>query len=392
MDIKIDSKLSHLTEIEINELMNKYYKNEKASDLVEEYQIHINPSRLYTIFPPQLCENTFCPYCQSQMLIKRPSKSSIYSNNIAYCPTCNHQDYNFCNCNNCSEKRKIYAEIKKMKQLEANKQKKQTIKDFYNLDNYSPININDISFRDRVYLGALLRTSLSEDMSTIFPLENAEIKLAPTPEYSKEILRRLHHNNIILVSPNSNIESFPESNSEIEFPNAYYINKVDYIININFNGDFKAGVSSLMNPLEILQEDKDTGLDIWKEISLEECLEYFKYQLNNVKFDFTVGDKTLATFKDMLESFSTAQIYGIIYRGVANATKYYQESNISRKQAANSVIGSCQRYSERALLEKWDLKKFSRPYDLPQSMISEFLFNRVLKIGSLGFEMPPITL
>jgi hypothetical protein len=146
-----------------------------------------------------------------------------------------------------------------------------------------------------------------------------------------------------------------------------------------------------MNPLEILQEDKDTGLDIWKEISLEECLEYFKYQLNNVKFDFTIGDKTLATFKDILENFSTAQIYGIIYRSVANATKYYQESNISRKQAANSVIGGYQRYSERALLEKWDLKKFSRPYDLPQSMISEFLFNRVLKIGSLGFEMPPMT-
>jgi hypothetical protein len=187
MDIKIDNKLSHLTEIEINELMNKYYKNEKASDLVEEYKIPISPSRLYTIFPPQLCENTFCPYCQSQMFIKRLSKSSIYSNNIAYCPNCNHQNYNFCNCNNCSEKRRTYAEIQKKKQLEATKQKMQIIKDFYNIDNYSPININDLSFRYRVYLGALLRTSLSEDMSTILPLESTEIKLAPTPEYSKKI-------------------------------------------------------------------------------------------------------------------------------------------------------------------------------------------------------------
>ena len=114
--------------------------------------------------------------------------------------------------------------------------------------------------------------------------------------------------------------------------------------------------------------------------------------MKNVKFDFSIGEKTIVTFVDMLEKFSVSQIYGIIYKNIANATKYYQESNISKKQAANSVIGNCQRYYESAILQNWDLAKYGRVYDIPQSVISEFLFNRIIGIGKLGFDMPPVDL
>lgn len=41
---------------------------------------------------------------------------------------------------------------------------------------------------------------------------------------------------------------------------------------------------------------------------------------------------------------------------------------------------------------KHNYKKFARPYVIPQSVLSEFLFNRVLKIGELGFNMTPTEL
>ncbi|CAB1262737.1 hypothetical protein CLOSBL3_30033 [Clostridiaceae bacterium BL-3] len=44
------------------------------------------------------------------------------------------------------------------------------------------------------------------------------------------------------------------------------------------------------------------------------------------------------------------------------------------------------------MLNKWDLTKYHKLKDLPQTIISEFFFNRIVKIGSLGFDMPPMML
>lgn len=393
IQIKIDKKLEHLSEEEIDTLMNRYYNNERARDLIEEYKIEINPSKLYTIFPPIICDDKVCTYCGKPMLIKRASKSSYrYNTNNAYCVNCGHEDSHFCNCSYCQEKRKVEKIKREEEQKKITQKKRKLINNTYDLNKYKPIRIDELGFREKVFLGALLRTALSEDMKIIKPLEIAERNLAPTLGYTKEILRRLCYNNIILVSPDSKVEAFPDSSDEEEFPQVYYINKVNYVLNIEIKENYEEEIAALINPKDMNEEDKSEALEIWKEIALEECLEYLNYQMDKVKFDFNPGEKTIAVFKDLLEHFSVAQIYGIIYRGIANATRYYQETNIARKQAANSVIGNCQRYGERALVEKWDLTKYHRAYEIPQSVISEFFFNRVTRIGDLGFEMPPIIL
>ena len=53
--------------------------------------------------------------------------------------------------------------------------------------------------------------------------------------------------------------------------------------------------------------NKEEALLIWKEIALQECLEYFDYQMNNVKFEYNVGDKTILSFKDILEEYSVSK-------------------------------------------------------------------------------------
>lgn len=87
--------------------------------------------------------------------------------------------------------------------------------------------------------------------------------------------------------------------------------------------------------------------------------------------------------------FSVSQIYGIIWCAVADASKLYLEKGISKKHAANSVIGACERYAERAKINGWDLTQYNRIKDLPQSELSLFYFNRVLGIGEMGFRVPP---
>lgn len=390
-EIEIHEKLRHLTMLQIESLMNKYYNGVKASDIIKEYNIDTTSSKLYTLFPPIICEDIICPVCNEPMYKERDSKSSYsWNKKKPFCAICGHTDEIICKCNYCIAEREKVRKLNEERKVRILQEKREKIKKVYDL-NIVPVNYSELNFREKVFLGALLRTSLSEDMEVILPLNDAERELAPTIGYIKEILSYLIGRGVVSVDSNSSIDAFLDSNEEkdIEFPNVYYITMVKYRINIVGDEDIKNILSKIINPKSFSDADKEEALNIWKEIALEECIEYFEYQMKSVRFDFNIGEKTIAIFKDLLENFSVSQIYGIIYKSVANATKYYQESSVSKKQAANSVIGGCQRYAERAMINNWELAKYSRIKELPQSMISEFFFDRVIGVGSLGFNMPP---
>lgn len=390
-EIEIHEKLRHLTMLQIESLMNKYYNGVKASDIIKEYNIDTTSSKLYTLFPPIICEDIICLVCNEPMYKERDSKSSYsWNKKKPFCAICGHTDEIICKCNYCIAEREKVRKLNEERKVRILQEKREKIKKVYDL-NIVPVNYSELNFREKVFLGALLRTSLSEDMEVILPLNDAERELAPTIGYIKEILSYLIGRGVISVDSNSSIDAFLDSNEEkdIEFPNVYYITMVKYRINIVGDEEIKNILSKIINPKSFSDADKEDALNIWKEIALEECIEYFEYQMKSVRFDFNIGEKTIAIFKDLLENFSVSQIYGIIYKSVANATKYYQESSVSKKQAANSVIGGCQRYAERAMINNWELAKYSRIKELPQSMISEFFFDRVIGVGSLGFNMPP---
>lgn len=390
-EIEIHEKLRHLTMLQIESLMNKYYNGVKVSDIIKEYNIDTTSSKLYTLFPPIICEDIICPVCNEPMYKERDSKSSYsWNKKKPFCAICGHTDEIICKCNYCIAEREKVRKLNEKRKVRILQEKREKIKKVYDL-NIVPVNYSELNFREKVFLGALLRTSLSEDMEVILPLNDAERELAPTIGYIKEILSYLIGRGVVSVDSNSSIDAFLDSNEEkdIEFPNVYYITMVKYRINIVGDEDIKNILSKIINPKSFSDADKEDALNIWKEIALEECIEYFEYQMKSVRFDFNIGEKTIAIFKDLLENFSVSQIYGIIYKSVANATKYYQESSVSKKQAANSVIGGCQRYAERAMINNWELAKYSRIKELPQSMISEFFFDRVIGVGSLGFNMPP---
>lgn len=390
-EIEIHEKLRHLTMLQIESLMNKYYNGVKASDIIKEYNIDTTSSKLYTLFPPIICEDIICPVCNEPMYKERDSKSSYsWNKKKPFCAICGHTDEIICKCNYCIAEREKVRKLNEERKVRILQEKREKIKKVYDL-NIVPVNYSELNFREKVFLGALLRTSLSEDMEVILPINDAERELAPTIGYIKEILSYLIGRGVISVDSNSSIDAFLDSNEEkdIEFPNVYYITMVKYRINIVGDEEIKNILSKIINPKSFSDADKEDALNIWKEIALEECIEYFEYQMKSVRFDFNIGEKTIAIFKDLLENFSVSQIYGIIYKSVANATKYYQESSVSKKQAANSVIGGCQRYAERAMINNWELAKYSRIKELPQSMISEFFFDRVIGVGSLGFNMPP---
>ena len=162
-----------------------------------------------------------------------------------------------------------------------------------------------------------------------------------------------------------------------------------YILNINYDLNLDNLIKKIINPDYYNLENINDAYNLWKDIAINECIEYLIYQIKQINFEFNPADKTYNIIELMLENFSVSQIYNIIDKSVKNASKFYLEKKVSKQHAANSIIGGCERYANRAIVEKWDLTRYRRNYDLPQSEISEFFFNKVIKIGNLGFDISP---
>lgn len=370
--------LNHLSEDEIKVLMQRYYSGEAVTKLIKEYQLTVRSAELYKLFPAEVCREHVCEYCGEYLIRDRLSKSAMtwgQKDADMYCPICHHRPfYTKCRCENCIEAEQLELEYRKG-----------LIRDVYSLKK-NPVDFTDLSFEQKVYLGALCRTLCKENLFEIKPYTGSNVILAPYDLWI-QIYKELANNQIISVSPMSPLEAF-DIDAE-DFPNTYFINKVTYYLNLLFPNDKQDLFSEILNPTYYSAEYEDEAVSLWRKIAVSECLEYLDYQLRKVGFEFTPGDKTYKTFEILLDDFSVSQIYGIIWKAVADSSKLYLERGISKKHAANSVIGACERYAERAKMNGWTLTEYSRIRDLPQSALSSFFFNRVLGIGDMGFKVPP---
>ena len=375
----MDKDLGFLTEDEIESLMQRYYAGEAVSKLAKEYNITVRASDLYKLFPPEVCRDFTCEYCGEFLVRKRLSKTrnkAPFDKRDLFCPTCGHRPFSEgCNCSHCTELREAHQAA-----LMAQ------IRETYARDEI-PVEFDSLSFREKVFLGAICRSLLKENLYEIMPYQDSDVILTPADEMTQELYTTLIYQRAICVSPDNPVEAF---NLESEdFPNRFYTYRTMYDLNLVFPSNKKDLFERILNPTYYSKENKEEALALWKEIAVAECVEYLEYQLNKVGFQFSAGDKTHATFDGMLDTFSVSQIFGIIWRAIADSSRLYLQGGISRRHAANSAIGACERYAERAKINKWDLVQYNRPHDLPQSDLSLFYYNRVLEIGEMGFRVPP---
>lgn len=233
----------------------------------------------------------------------------------------------------------------------------------------------------------MLKAGLSEDLSTIYPVKN--YKISPSFNFDLEIIRSLYDYKIIKVHPSySSLDAFT-SNKQFDYPNVFKIDEVHYFLNVTCNNSNEQTINELLYENYFTEDNIEDAYSLWKKIALEECLEYLLFSMNKVKFSFSPGKKTILLFNNLLDSFSVSEIYSIIYSSINSSSRYYLEGNISKKHAANSVISRCQTIADKILLGNWDSRHYGRLSSLPQSPISEFFFNSILKIGDKGFNCPP---
>lgn len=385
-------QISHLSDDETEQLLKSYYNDSRIKDIIEAYKINCQPSSFRKLLPALETEQ-LCPYCNSRLIIQYLPRNYSLNNTQLICPECGHEpESEYCHCNTCREKAR--QEMLKEQQrkneyaLKIKQENERLVRELLYSGENQERDIDTLSFEERIYIGAVLREGIDEEYNIIKPFKQFRMPIAPTPMLSREITNILYKNNIIRIYPETDLECFTDIDIEKK-TYSFYTNEVYWQLNLKSTYlDKVTLIDSLINPFEEINIYE--AYCQWRKIALNECLEYLLYNIEAMfGITYKVGDKTTGVLNDLLNEYSVGQIYYLIYNATNKALRFKEENCVGNNHAANSIIGYMQSLGERAQNNHWDLNNYSRVKDCPQSLVSKFFFERILKINELGFTQKP---
>jgi hypothetical protein len=357
------------------EINNEQQFVHKVAELSRDFNISKNQiAKLVSQYSSAYSDRDCCSQCQSPYMFTSRSdfQQRIDRTWSWICAQCQRKD---------EELREAAARHKQQ-------QYREIIREEYGSGNPGPIDSLALSLESAVYLLSFVRLLANEDFSFARSLESVKRRLSPTNNMDLEILKLLYHENLISVSPDSQIDAFQGERAQ-----NFYLTKVCWHLPFGLGSenpkDFAGELEEILRSSEWPDDWLDDQLDLWKKVALHECLQYLAVALNEHGFSFTPGEKTFMVIRNLLEDYSVAQIWNFIWRAAKDAAAFYLREAVTKLHVANTVVGAIQRYGERAKAERWDIKPYRRHFDCPQSIFSEVLFNAVLRIGDDGFNKVP---
>ena len=257
-----------------------------------------------------------------------------------------------------------------------------------------PINIKELSFEDAIYLLSFIRLTGSDNLTFLNPYNEVRHNvgsLSPTEEWDRDIIVQLWHNRILCVHPGSDPESFDIEDDRLASCRIY---DVKWAITLPVSGPSEMKfIETLNNTIENSEHWPDIWFDqhpkLHRKVALHECFQYVRLKLEEHDFFLKIGNKVELVVSNALNHFSVAQIYNLIWRAVRDAAAFYVREHTTKTHAVNTIPGAIERSVERAVAEKWEIKPYGRDYNAPQSMVSQVLYNKALKLGDEGFTIKP---
>lgn len=379
----MNNKLSHLSDIEIETLIARYYNNEKTTDLIKEYKLDIKSSQLVKTFP-SLVLDIKCEFCSVNLIEPQLSRSGYsWQRNAPKCHICGHSSQSSCSCMHCKARAKNDREI-------LVRAKQELLLQSFESKKSNPVDVKNLSFQQRVYLGAIILEGISENLEYIKSISTFSNAIASTDEEKGMIVDSLVDSSILIIHPSTDTDSITISDFD-KGTFSYNPFLVRWKINLQSGTHtYTELIVSLMSPSEIKVDDFESAYILWTKIACDDCIAYLCDSINNlIGVNYQVGEKTISVINELLKSYSTSQIYGIFYKAVNESLRFQAERQVSRKHVANTIIGNALSYGDRAKINNWDLKHYSRIKSCPESALSKFFFERVLKIGYSGFSVVP---
>ena len=236
-----------------------------------------------------------------------------------------------------------------------------------------------------LYLWALLKYAGSEDLGYIRAYcKVRHERLTPMRDFDRELINELWRNGVIAVDPDSistAVELDSEQNARVHFTEVQWLPTVRGASGVLLYelleahvldpGFITAGAASLQACCD--------------HLALLECLAFLEMALEEYRLGYRAGEKTRAMIVTALKVFTVAQVCNILFRAARDAAAFYQRGGVSRDHAAKSVVGSFERLMEKSIANEWVVTPFRRNYNLPQSVLSRLLYNRLLGTDDGGF-------
>lgn len=362
-----------LSEIDYINLIHRYYHGEKPTALLKEYDLKGSAQKFTSNLPYFYDYKVKCKHCNVPMTVRGRltlGNGQIMSAGKYRCQVCSHEYGHWIECH-CDECTRSFQNV-----LDADiAQKSANAKS--NTDYLSAaVNI-------KLILAAILRSGQDEhDITLIHPdFLGMNTKLAPSSDMAENIIATLIRSGWLRFDEKNPENCFTIEDKAIA---SYKVFKMRYRLNVT--NEFSL-FSQMLSPDFSNANEFDLFLMHvqWRDIAIEECLEYLEYQLEQYNLNGTVGQKTEHVIWEALKHFSTSQVFNFIWGSVKDAAAYYQKDRITKQHAVNSIPNKIQKRFENALAEDYDIKPFGRDYNLPQSKIADVLYDKALKIGNRGF-------
>lgn len=375
--MSLSSPLSHLSAEELSDLISRYYAGEKVAMLLVDFNIRRSVSSLTRYFPPELTDLS-CKYCRSQLIRPRYPRGQTYEAEIC-CSVCDHEESPRCGCPGCEKVRR---------EAHASRLAEERVRVFEfckKLWDYEPIYIEpmELSAREAVTLISLVRSAGWHDGQTLSTLKAASIRFAPAqPDFQLSLILRLIETGIVAPDPKSHLSAFRMDKSGIV---EWDINLVDWVFRCADPVCFVQELEDIVASDRWPESWTDECIDLSHGLAVAECREFFEYSAAKRGFPMPGVTAQNALIKNLLRDFSVSQCYELMWAAGKVAADYHVRKKISFQQAANSMIGACQRHADRARAEGWVIKGHARNFDLERTQISHVLHDFFFQRGEVCF-------
>lgn len=392
----------------VDEIVEEFYfKNVSSCKLMERYGLQLEGKKryIYQFLPPSKTD-LICEVCGEPVYYIYPSKSMVNMYNglqnvkQAYrCMACGHQPYvDYCNCKSCNEKR-IYMKMEEEERVKREQEIKQyKIKQFCPYPNVETcLEFNSISpIDERILVGVILKETLDETMSyaksyhkTFKLTPYDKYLLTPSKAWDDEIYREIVPK-YFSVSAQSGLDLFEFKSDEDEEQLFYKFLDVDWYPEVLDIIKYKR-LGTILDMPVVKGEDEITEIYcLWKRILLEELVQDYVWEMEDSGFyNVTIGEKTKQRLAGLCDRMPLSKLFSIIYSTTARAAKWSNSRAVSKRHAANSVIGNTESYVDRAVEEGWEIRDAWRKKECPQSAVSKYFFKYVIPIGDDSIHMIP---
>ena len=338
INMEINRKLEHLTEEQIEEVITMYKdKSIRLSNIISKYNIDVKPSGLLSILPP-IKTDEVCAICGAYLYQKLKPRTGYASDSQKdkFCLECGHWVYaksiwetKKCTCEGCKAIAKAEEE-----------RKKKQIQEIYSKEK-AQINFTELTLSDQIKLVYVLMNNSFHNVSEIAPME-------PEGKWIQYI-NRLTEIKAISVSPESAVNAFCKEN----FPNEYYVAKVQYNVNVIFDDEILYKINN--NSYFIENSNEEELIILLKKYIYDDLIRQFEDMLNSRRLQLHISENANDKFIELIDKISYTQILTVCNRVAVFFSDKVLTGNMSKSMAKNAALLNVSKFYDRAIQSDWTI-------------------------------------